>query len=630
MKTTAAAVERWDRMFRILQIYFRNHGHADVPPAARGDSLYQWLEEQRAGHRLGRLNAEQVRQLDALGIFPGTSASSRAKREATYQARWDKHFAKLVAFKKRFGHCDVPCHWPEDRLFGRWISHQRSFRNQGQLKPQRVARLEELGFKWAICYDRDVPSVSMGEAFYPLELRWQGLYEQLRQFKKRHGHCIVGSRSPQDALLGAWVQRQRDRARAGQLSPHRRRLLDRIGFCWNNEQRHEDTWNRFVAKLAAFKKKSGHADVPCDWKGDRPLGLWLSNQRVLRHRGWLSQERIDRLDQLGIKWHAGLDQNDPVASDLSWRLLLDRQWEEMFGHLRQFKKQHGHCRVTGDDGHDGRLWQWAKYQREYLRKHKLPAARRLRLDKMGFVWEDNYVNQERWEKQLAKLVAYKKRFGHCDVPMKWPEDRGFAHWVSNQRCFRRKGRLSQDRIDRLDQVGISWIVNYDRDVPPGSYHDMIRVRDLRWSRRYEQVCAFKKKHGSLNLAPVLGAGSPLHKWLQRQRHNDKAKCLTAGHRRLLLKIGFNFDGRQWTQDRWLKRYTKLAAFKKRFGHCDIPMHWPEDRGLAHWVSNQRSFRKKGCLSPDRIDRLEKLGFTWAILEGRAGRVIQRSAWQTPA
>jgi hypothetical protein len=58
------------------------------------------------------------------------------------------------------------------------------------------------------------------------------------------------------------------------------------------------------------------------------------------------------------------------------------------------------------------------------------------------------------------LVAFKKRFGHCNVPMKWREDRGFAHWVSNQRIFKHRGSLVAERIEQLNKIGIRWNGSY--------------------------------------------------------------------------------------------------------------------------------------------------------------------------
>ena len=44
--------------------------------------------------------------------------------------------------------------------------------------------------------------------------------------------------------------------------------------------------------------------------------------------------------------------------------------------------------------------------------------------------------------------------------MKWREDRGFAHWVSNQRIFKHRGSLVAERIEQLNKIGIRWNGSY--------------------------------------------------------------------------------------------------------------------------------------------------------------------------
>ncbi|MCX6131327.1 MAG: helicase associated domain-containing protein, partial [Proteobacteria bacterium] len=55
---------------------------------------------------------------------------------------------------------------------------------------------------------------------------------------------------------------------------------------------------------------------------------------------------------------------------------------------------------------------------------------------------------------------------------------------------------------------------------------------------------------------------------------------------------------------------KLAAYKERFGHCNVESDWDEDTYLAGWVTTQRGRKKKGALSSERIERLDALGFVW--------------------
>jgi hypothetical protein len=73
-------------------------------------------------------------------------------------------------------------------------------------------------------------------------------------------------------------------------------------------------------------------------------------------------------------------------------------------------------------------------------------------------------------------------------------------------------------------------------------------------------------------------------------------------------------------DSWDHRFGELRAFKAAEGHCNVPARWPDNMPLATWVSSQRTCHNKfvddphdprASITPERIDRLEALGFVWS-------------------
>lgn len=62
---------------------------------------------------------------------------------------------------------------------------------------------------------------------------------------------------------------------------------------------------------------------------------------------------------------------------------------------------------------------------------------------------------------------------------------------------------------------------------------------------------------------------------------------------------------------WNERYMLLIDFKKEFGHCNVPDKTIcKGCELGRWVTRQRVRKPK--LSPDRILRLNSIGFVWNI------------------
>jgi hypothetical protein len=69
-------------------------------------------------------------------------------------------------------------------------------------------------------------------------------------------------------------------------------------------------------------------------------------------------------------------------------------------------------------------------------------------------------------------------------------------------------------------------------------------------------------------------------------------------------------------EQWNQRYRELKRFRKEHGHCLVPLNWPSNHSLAHWVKRQRyQFRMKregkhSTLTAERQTALESMGFVW--------------------
>ena len=599
-------------MYKTLCIYSRTNGHCDVPPDPRADSLSHWLTKQRVAQDLGRLTPEQFRKLDVLGIFikpekrgsAGSAASLEQRWEANFvrlvafqkqfgHARvpqnwkpdqqlatwvgtqrknyrcgrltpehferldkvgivwqvnsprvviWEQRFARLVAYKNQFGHCDVPCHWKEDVSLGQWVSDQREMRRKRMLRQERIDRLDQIGFKWTVFRMKGVPPAAFQPGLSARDQYWNHQFAALRQFKKQHDYCRVTQANGQQGRLYNWVLRQRSAERDQTLSAKHRRRLEKIGFEWKGREVSHVQWETRFAQLIAYQQAHGHCDVPCHWTEDRCFGHWVSNLRSFRRKGQLSQERIDRLDRLGFKWVIQNRNSGPSTGNPGPLIGRIQRWEDKFARLLEFKQQHGHCRVPPQDGLNGRLGIWAAGQRKMARDHKLSPERRQRLDEIGFPWTVKHdpdhapasldkilANQDRhWENMLAALAAYKAGHGHCNVRRGEPGLSALSIWVGSQRRAARLGQLRAARRQRLDDLGFIW------------------------------------------------------------------------------------DGKYSSNEKWVSYFARLEAFHQRYGHVDVPTVWAQDPALGHWVSNQRTRHRTGRLESDRTDRLEKLGFRWAI------------------
>ena len=175
--------------------------------------------------------------------------------------------------------------------------------------------------------------------------------------------------------------------------------------------------------------------VPQGYSRDKELAHWVRNQRVAYKKGTLSQERIKNLEELGFIW-------DPH----------DACWGENYKKLLGFKKEWGHCLVPyGYKDRD--LAHWVRNQRIAYKTGTLSQEKIKNLEELGFIWD---VKEAWWEEGYQKLVGFQKEWGHCLVPQGY-KDKALGRWVGTQRQAYKKGRLSQERIKKLEAIGFQWV-----------------------------------------------------------------------------------------------------------------------------------------------------------------------------
>jgi hypothetical protein len=129
-------------------------------------------------------------------------------------------------------------------------------------------------------------------------------------------------------------------------------------------------WERGFAALSKFRAREGHY-CPSKRHLERgfKLGQWVSVQRYLKD--FVPVDRKRRPDKIGFVW--------------DWR---DDLWDRGFTVLLKFKRREGHCHVPALH-REGKykLGYWVSTRRKY--KKDMSAERRARLNKIGFVWNEN-------------------------------------------------------------------------------------------------------------------------------------------------------------------------------------------------------------------------------------------------
>ena len=353
---------RWDAMFTALVKYRRWHGDCRVPPGwSVNPELAKWVRLQRKAQRIQRLRPDRFRRLQRLGFVWDCDTD-----------QWELRFVELEAFKGLYGHCFVPRQWRENRRLGTWVHNQRVRKRRGEVGPERIRRLEAIGFEWFPRRESD----RLRGAYARCEA-WERMFRQLEKFQQQYGHCRVPRKRPGNQRLATWVFKQRQLQRRGQMPPDWFRRLDAIGFAWEATEFANQGWLKSWARLMEFRRRFGHCHVPATWREDKALGGWVATQRALRKKGLLTEETVRRLDEIGFVWDAGPKRRE------RW----DSLWSAKFAELVAFHREHGHWDVPCEQPEFRRLRSWINHQRLYHRHGQLSADRVRQLEEIGFPWE---------------------------------------------------------------------------------------------------------------------------------------------------------------------------------------------------------------------------------------------------
>jgi hypothetical protein len=271
-------------MYERLKNYHTQHGDADVPGRWKNDlKLAAWVKRQRERRKRGLITGEHLRLLDEL----------RFTWQHRERGSWDDRLAEVAAFKAKNGHCEIPPNYPENPKLGRFINAMRTQRNSGGLSPDRIGKLDALGFAWGS--PRRIVINEDG-----ISAEWQARFDELLRYKQAHGHCNVPVNWRENPQLGHWVSQQRQYRKGGTLHSERQRRLDEIGFAWRADNRRE-VWPTRFEQLKAYKERIGNCRVPVKWKENPQLGVWVRNQRHRFKNGSLSPDKGQLLAEIGFE-----------------------------------------------------------------------------------------------------------------------------------------------------------------------------------------------------------------------------------------------------------------------------------------------------------------------------------------
>lgn len=417
--------------------------------------------------------------------------------------------------------------------------------------------------------------------------------------------------------VGKWLELQRQvqaGQRPGRLTVEQAAKLEKLGIRWNH--RLEAAWEKGFASAQKYRTEHGDLLVPVRYrdKNDFALGEWIVYNRQRYLGGNLTQNRIERLEAIGMVWS--------TSNDL---------WEQNYAAATQYYLEHGDLEVPikYETPSGFGLGVWLGAQRAAHKAGELPQEQVERLDALGMDWTNR--NDRKWMSLYDVAAAYYHEHGNLNVPSEYvtPDGVLLGKWVARQRYAylnpdRSSARVTPERKALLDKLGMVW-EKYDP-----------------WQERYDLALAYKTEHGDLEIPSVYKTadGVWLGSWVSRQRQTlNSGSSALSSERRKLLRILFKGERRPSDpaadhgtvrEANWERNFRSAARYARKYKHLLVPASYVDSDGvrLGVWISNLRAARKNRPdsyqVTPAHIKKLNSIGMVWDARDAKWGTAYQQA------
>jgi hypothetical protein len=425
---------------------------------------------------------------------------------------------------------------------------------------------------------------------------WLAWYNKAEELYTRHdGHLQVPSRT----CLGKWLNVQRARAKRGVFPAERKKLLDRLGSQWTIPVI-SAAWMSRYNEARAFTAR--HGQVP----GGSPLKKWIWNLRSFLKNDNYPPEKKD-LEKNGFgsnsvptcAHHPSTLEKPAIESggkSMEKRIVLSPSTEERYEEM------------------DG------------------PVPNVL------FQGETSTIT-DAWMARYKKLKEIHTRYGHIRVL----RGKLLQQWIRRERAKAKGGTYPPGKKELSDQLG---------------FQSILPIISPTWMARYDEVKAFKTRHGYLRVPSQKGFGE----WFRRERAKAMLEGYSTEKKELFERLGFEWrklsprhsatsgepenvddsdayhhnsgvlgidlsplpiDRRAEERNHilpkkllqgkpspitpaWMARYNEAKEFKVQHEH----LQFPRNTQLSNWLHWLRRTNVQGTLAAQKKALLDELGIQW--------------------
>ena len=385
-----------------------------------------------------------------------------------------------------------------------------------------------------------------------------------------------------------------------------------------------NTWDLMYNLAKAYYNKYNNLEIPQSFKtldginyGENGynLGQWINTQRKIYKNRKLSEEKIELLEKIGMRFG-------------NRRNIID--WEEYYNLAKAYYNKNNNLEIpfrfktldgiTYDEG-GYILGVWIDTQRKTYKSGKLSKERIELLNKIGMRFE-NKITKIGWQECYKLAKVYFEKMGDLEISSKFKTQDGITYdekgynlgmWINTQRQTYKNGKLSKEKIELLNKIGMRF---------------ENKINNIGWEEYYKLAKAYYNKYNNLEIQRSFKTldgitydenGYNLGAWIDTQRKTYKNGKLSKEKIELLNKIGMRFESKLNKID-WEEYYKLAKEYFEKNNNLEISSKFKTQDGITYdekgynlgmWINIQRQAYKSGKLSKEKIKLLEKIGMCFS-------------------
>jgi hypothetical protein len=236
--------------------------------------------------------------------------------------------------------------------------------------------------------------------------------------------------------LCSWANSKRQDKKKGSLTDDKIWKLELIkDWYWDRDNLFDeiceqfDIWVNTNGKIPSTRSKD---------KTEKQLGHWATNRRIEKKKGSLSDHRIKKLELIkGWYW----EKEDP--------------FDEMCEQVDTWVNKNGKIpSMMSKDKTEKQLGNWASDRRKAKKTGKLTDDKIKKLELIkGWYWGSNVIKKISFDEICEQINAWVNTY--IRMPSSTSKDiieKQLGNWASARRQDKKKGSLSDDKINKLELI----------------------------------------------------------------------------------------------------------------------------------------------------------------------------------